>query len=232
VLGLFCSIMLTSCSIHTAFEFEEWGNPQQKEIYEVMKTYCPYTNISGEALAKGQYPHLLVIGGMNDPRVAFFEPLKLVAKMRHERRVWKAKLATQAPDGGTEEGVSEERTLLLRLDDVGHGGNSGQYSQFEDLAFEYAFLIASLKAPVRPIYDGLDPNQIHHLDSVFTHYGAWGAGGMEGVEEGPGTNLVESAKTAAAKKRAKDEAEEREYRSKTKGDRSQNRMFQWLNNLF
>ena len=51
-----------------------------------MKTYCPYTNLDGEALAKNQYPHLLVIGGMNDPRVAFFEPLKFVAKMRAQKR--------------------------------------------------------------------------------------------------------------------------------------------------
>ncbi|KAJ3214715.1 hypothetical protein HK099_006693, partial [Clydaea vesicula] len=64
----------------TAFEYEEWGNPNDIEIYEVMKTYCPYTNVRGDLLAKELYPDLLVIGGMNDPRVAFFEPLKFVAK--------------------------------------------------------------------------------------------------------------------------------------------------------
>jgi oligopeptidase B len=53
-----------------------------------MKTYCPYTNISGEELARNQYPNMLVIGGMNDPRVAFFEPLKFVAKMRGEKSKW------------------------------------------------------------------------------------------------------------------------------------------------
>ena len=53
-----------------------------------MKTYCPYSNISGESLAKNEYPNLLVIGGMNDPRVAFFEPLKFVAKIRGERQRW------------------------------------------------------------------------------------------------------------------------------------------------
>jgi hypothetical protein len=69
-------------------EFEEWGDPRNREIYDVMKTYCPYTNISGELLAKNEYPHMLVIGGMNDPRVAFFEPLKFVAKIRGERSKW------------------------------------------------------------------------------------------------------------------------------------------------
>ena len=54
----------------------------------MMKTYCPYTNISGESLAKNEYPNMLVIGGMNDPRVAFFEPLKFVAKIRGERNKW------------------------------------------------------------------------------------------------------------------------------------------------
>ncbi|RKP03460.1 hypothetical protein CXG81DRAFT_9491, partial [Caulochytrium protostelioides] len=66
----------------TAYEYEEWGNPENREIYDAMKTYCPYTNISGPTLAAEGYPHLMVIGGMNDPRVAFFEPLKYVAKLR------------------------------------------------------------------------------------------------------------------------------------------------------
>ena len=74
---------LTKC-----FRFEEWGDPRNLDIYEVMKTYCPYTNIDGELLAQNKYPDLLVVGGMNDPRVAFFEPLKFVAKMRGERRKW------------------------------------------------------------------------------------------------------------------------------------------------
>jgi oligopeptidase B len=69
--------------------FEEWGDPRNLDIYEIMKTYCPYTNIDGEKLARNEYPNLLVVGGMNDPRVAFFEPLKFVAKMRGEKKKWK-----------------------------------------------------------------------------------------------------------------------------------------------
>ena len=60
-----------------------------------MKTYCPYTNINGEELALNHYPNLLVIGGMNDPRVAFFEPLKFVAKLRGEKRKHLVKLKEQ-----------------------------------------------------------------------------------------------------------------------------------------
>ncbi|KAI8899757.1 prolyl oligopeptidase [Globomyces pollinis-pini] len=61
--------MFNSSIPWTAFEFEEWGNPVDKDIYDVMKGYCPYTNIDGEKLAKNEYPHILVLGGMNDPRV-------------------------------------------------------------------------------------------------------------------------------------------------------------------
>ncbi|KAJ3080651.1 hypothetical protein HK102_002905, partial [Quaeritorhiza haematococci] len=187
----------------TAFEWEEWGNPNDPEIYAAMKTYCPYTNIRGEALAKQEYPHLLVVGGMNDPRVAFFEPLKLVAKMRGEKRKYlkmmrerRATLAGSAAGILSKEDLASEcindqmisasnlldegddtivmkhdpeatsgrdqspppkaeRLLLLRVDDVGHGGNSGQYSYLEDLAFEYAFLISTLQASTKPLYSGV-----------------------------------------------------------------------------
>ncbi|KAI9145210.1 prolyl oligopeptidase family-domain-containing protein [Paraphysoderma sedebokerense] len=96
----------------TAFEYEEWGNPEDKNIYEAMKGYCPYTNIK-----EINYPHLMVVGGMNDPRVAFFEPLKFVAKLRKFKH--------------------GDNLLLLRVDDAGHGGNSGLYSYLEvkSLAF-------------------------------------------------------------------------------------------------
>ncbi|KAH6594461.1 hypothetical protein BASA50_006708 [Batrachochytrium salamandrivorans] len=224
----------------TAFEYEEWGNPNDKEIYNVMKTYCPYTNVNGTQLADYKYPHLLVVGGMNDPRVAFFEPLKWVAKMRGERRkARQMRLAEMAAhkttpsahypydtsnsnvnngesgSGGGGEGSdgddsinkkprgcstdisldclkdstsqaeipgqypmksSAERMLLLRIDDAGHGGNSGQYSYLEDLAFEYAFLISTLGVSAKPFhlvnggitsYDAiLSPISIHASESA------------------------------------------------------------------
>jgi hypothetical protein len=106
-----------------------------------MKDYCPYSNIDGKKMANNEYPNLLVICGMNDPRVAFFEPLKLIAKMRNERAKWRKTL--NIPKRET------DRYLLLKIDDAGHGGNSGEYSHLEDLASQYAFLIDNLQAPVK-----------------------------------------------------------------------------------
>ncbi|TPX54034.1 hypothetical protein PhCBS80983_g06067, partial [Powellomyces hirtus] len=179
----------------TAFEYEEWGNPADKDIYDVMKTYCPYSNIRGEALARNAYPHLLVVGGMNDPRVAFFEPLKFVAKMRGEKRRARERnsantttptttTTTDRPHSPTATTTttttttshyslanmaggtcidtdlpthSTPRHLLLRIEDAGHGGSSGQYSFLENLAFEYAFIISALGVP------GTEP---HHLPTA------------------------------------------------------------------
>ncbi|KAG0230743.1 hypothetical protein BGW41_002415 [Actinomortierella wolfii] len=168
--------MLDSSIPWTAFEWEEWGNPEDPEIYQIMKQYCPYTNV-----APRKYPNMLVFGGMNDPRVAFFEPLKWVAKLRsvwprrdrqqQQQRVNDAKMVDSngesgssprpASIGGTDE---DERMLLLRIEEVGHGGNSGQYAYLEDLAFEYAFLISTLQAPVFRI----DPEETEQYATGMT----------------------------------------------------------------
>nr|KAJ3421787.1 hypothetical protein HK105_002288 [Polyrhizophydium stewartii] len=181
----------------TAFEYEEWGNPNDREIYNVMKSYCPYTNINGEQLARNEYPHLLVVGGMNDPRVAFFEPLKWVAKMRGERRKARQRLAAEAAAGGTHDGASLpapglERLLLLRIDDAGHGGNSGQYSYLEDLAFEYAFLIAALGAPAKPLLPlgMVMPALIDTAASAVLSQTAVGQGGAAGAEAARGQIMM------------------------------------------
>lgn len=94
-----------------------------------MKNYCPYSNISHDAV----YPNMLIVGGMNDPRVAYFEPAKWTAKLRSTAR-W-----------------SEDRLLLLKIQDAGHSGSSGRYAYLEDLAFEYAFLISTLGVQFRPV---------------------------------------------------------------------------------
>ena len=109
-----------------------------------MNAYCPYSNIKTDVL----YPHMLVVGGMNDPRVAYFEPAKWTAKLR-EKACWKVK--REGPDGSVSD---EERMLLLRIQDAGHSGSSGQYSHLEDLAFEYSFLISVLGAQFRPVSCG------------------------------------------------------------------------------
>ncbi|KND02431.1 uncharacterized protein SPPG_02895 [Spizellomyces punctatus DAOM BR117] len=224
----------------TAFEYEEWGNPNDREIYDVMKTYCPYTNIRGLALARNAYPHLLVVGGMNDPRVAFFEPLKFVAKMRGERRRYLSKPVRSSPlaqdDSGTDTPTGSglrkaptlatmaggtpndtllpshptPRSLLLRIEDAGHGGSSGQYSFLENLAFEYAFLITSLNADTAT--SASIPSPIRHDFD-------------EGVQDG-------TIKPKKTKKRGKEDVEEKEYRRKAKGDRGPSNIFQWVSNLF
>jgi oligopeptidase B len=136
----------------TAFEFEEWGNPIDLEIYEVMKTYCPYSNIDGEKLANNQYPDVLVIGGMNGARVAFFEPLRLVAKMRDERDKFNVDIKN-----------ASDRKVLLQLEEVGHDGSGGIYATLENLAFQYAFLITKLDAPFMAI------NSQHDFNEQFSY---------------------------------------------------------------
>ncbi|KAF9148128.1 hypothetical protein BG015_010173 [Linnemannia schmuckeri] len=166
--------MLDSSIPWTAFEWEEWGNPENPEIYQIMKHYCPYSNVRPQ-----KYPNMLVLGGMNDPRVAFFEPLKWVAKLRS---CWPPKSTPppQSPDDGADgTGERDDRMLLLRIEEVGHGGSSGQYAYLEDLAFEYAFLISTLQAPVFRIdkedenstgrVEPLTPSTIRRKKGAFTN---------------------------------------------------------------
>ncbi|BAZ44725.1 oligopeptidase B [Chondrocystis sp. NIES-4102] len=101
----------------TVTEWEEWGNPQNKSDYDYMKSYSPYDNVTEQ-----NYPHLLITAGLNDPRVAYWEPAK-----------WTAKLRTLKTD---------DNLLLLKTNmDAGHGGASGRYEQLKETAFEYAFLL-------------------------------------------------------------------------------------------
>ncbi|KAK3815544.1 MAG: prolyl oligopeptidase [Linnemannia gamsii] len=165
--------MLDSSIPWTAFEWEEWGNPENPEIYHIMKQYCPYSNVRPQ-----KYPNMLVLGGMNDPRVAFFEPLKWVAKLRS---CWPPQSTPpQSPeDSASDTSERDDRMLLLRIEEVGHGGSSGQYAYLEDLAFEYAFLISTLQAPVFRIdkedesstgrIEPLTPSTIRRKKGAFTN---------------------------------------------------------------
>ncbi|MGJ1248500.1 MULTISPECIES: S9 family peptidase [Sphingobacterium] len=100
----------------TTNEYDEWGNPNEKEAYSYMKAYSPYENIEAK-----EYPNLLVTTGLHDSQVQYFEPAKWVAKLR----------ATKT--GGT--------VLLLKTDmDYGHGGASGRFDYLKEIALEYAFL--------------------------------------------------------------------------------------------
>jgi oligopeptidase B len=104
----------------TIAEYEEWGDPQQREYYEYIRSYSPYDNIEPK-----RYPNILASGGLNDPRVSYWEPAKWVAKLR----------AIKTGDS----------LLLLKMNmDSGHFGASGRYERIKETAFDYAFMLHAL----------------------------------------------------------------------------------------
>jgi oligopeptidase B len=104
----------------TVTEYDEWGNPEEPDVYDRIRAYAPYENVSAQA-----YPALLVIAGYNDSRVQYWEAAKWVAKLR----------ATKTDDN----------PLLLKTElDAGHGGMSGRYQGLRDVALEYAFVLKVL----------------------------------------------------------------------------------------
>ena len=101
----------------TVGEYEEWGNPQVAEDYWVMKSYCPYTNVTRCA-----YPAMLVKTGLNDSQVMYWEPAKYVAKMRAMK--------------------TDTNPLLFKVNmGAGHGGASGRYDYLREVALDYAFVL-------------------------------------------------------------------------------------------
>jgi oligopeptidase B len=113
--------MLDSSLPLTTGEYLEWGNPEKsKTVYKYMLSYSPIDNIKDK-----KYPNILITTGINDTRVAFWEPVKYCAKMR--------KVVSSFKD---------ERDLMMKIDlNAGHGGASGRYQYMRDEAFKYAFLI-------------------------------------------------------------------------------------------
>jgi len=104
----------------TVGEYEEWGNPQIKEHYDYMKTYCPYTNLDAK-----RYPSLLVKTSFNDSQVMYWEPAKYVAKLRTLK--------------------TDTSPLLLKTNmGAGHGGSSGRYDRLREVAFDYAFILGQM----------------------------------------------------------------------------------------
>ncbi len=101
----------------TVIEYDEWGNPNERTAYEYIRSYSPYDNIEPK-----DYPHMLVTAGLNDPRVAYWEPAK-----------WTAKLRATKTNGAR---------LLLRTNmGAGHGGASGRFDFLREIAFKYAFML-------------------------------------------------------------------------------------------
>lgn len=104
----------------TVGEFEEWGNPKDKEYYDYMLSYSPYDNVEAK-----DYPHILVTAGLNDPRVQYWEPAKWTAKLRSIK--------------------TDQNRLLLKTEmGSGHHGASGRYDYLKEIAFRYAFIIDTI----------------------------------------------------------------------------------------
>ena len=105
----------------TVTEYDEWGNPQEADVYARIKSYAPYENVSAQA-----YPATLVIAGYNDSRVQYWEAAKWVAKLRATR--------------------TDDHLLLLKTElGAGHGGMSGRYQGLRDVALEYGFVFKVLE---------------------------------------------------------------------------------------
>ena len=101
----------------TANEFDEWGNPKQKEYYEYMLSYSPYDQVKAQP-----YPNLLVTTGLWDSQVQYYEPTKWVAKLRAHK--------------------TDSNLLLLKTNmEAGHGGKSGRFARLKDVALRYAFFL-------------------------------------------------------------------------------------------
>ena len=105
----------------TTNEYEEWGNPDNAADYAYMLSYSPYDNVTAQA-----YPAMLVTTGLHDSQVQYWEPMKWVARLR---RI----------------GTGDKPILFRTRMDAGHGGASGRYRSFEDIALRNAFILGQLE---------------------------------------------------------------------------------------
>lgn len=99
-------------------EWPEWGNPlESEEDYNLIASYSPYDNIKAQ-----QYPPILAIAGLTDPRVTYWEPAKWVAKLRDLK--------------------TDDNAVLLRINmDTGHAGAAGRFAKLEEIAYIYAYIL-------------------------------------------------------------------------------------------
>jgi oligopeptidase B len=101
----------------TTEEYEEWGNPNEKEYFDYILSYSPYDNI-----VKQDYPSMLFLTGMTDEQVSYWEPAKMTAKLRDMK--------------------TDNNKLLLKVElSSGHWGVSGRYGYYKEIAFEHAFIL-------------------------------------------------------------------------------------------
>jgi len=101
----------------TTGEYDEWGDPNQKEYFDYMLSYSPYDNVAAKT-----YPHMLITGGLHDSQVQYWEPAKWVAKLRELK-------------------TDNNRLLLKTNMDAGHGGATGRFRRHLETAFSYVFLL-------------------------------------------------------------------------------------------
>ncbi|WP_041765886.1 S9 family peptidase [Psychromonas ingrahamii] len=115
------STMLDESIPLTTGEYDEWGNPNEKNYYHYMLSYSPYDQVKAV-----DYPNMLVTTGLHDSQVQYWEPAKWVAKLRALK--------------------TDHNQLLLYTDmEAGHGGKSGRFKHFEDTAREFAFILSLVK---------------------------------------------------------------------------------------
>ncbi len=108
----------------TSNEYDEWGNPAEKVFYDYMLAYSPYDNVLAQ-----DYPAMLVTTGLWDSQVQYYEPVKWVAKLRARK--------------------TDANPLYLRIDmESGHGGKSGRFQRYRDIALEYAFILDQVPGSV------------------------------------------------------------------------------------
>lgn len=102
----------------TTNEFDEWGNPKNKDSYDYMKSYSPYDNVEKKA-----YPNMLITTGLHDSQVQYFEPAKWIARLRTHK--------------------TDSNVLLLKTNmEAGHGGASGRFDYLKEIALQFAFMFA------------------------------------------------------------------------------------------
>jgi oligopeptidase B len=101
----------------TTGEYDEWGDPNEKQFYDYMLSYSPYDNVEAK-----NYPNMLITGALHDSQVQYWEPAKWAAKLRALK--------------------TDRNRLLLKTNlDAGHGGASGRFRRHLETAFSYAFLL-------------------------------------------------------------------------------------------
>jgi oligopeptidase B len=105
----------------TTGEYDEWGNPNEKKFYDYMLSYSPYDNVEAK-----DYPAMLITTGLHDSHVQYWEPAKWAAKLRALK--------------------TDNNPLYLKTEmDYGHGGASGRFEGYKEVALEYAFMLDLLK---------------------------------------------------------------------------------------